>query len=201
MIYENNLRDEEAHRDNLDLYQIFQALCYVHGIDFNEMAWIHMDVHDDYFAAVVRNYRKANGLGPEQEIRVTLDDEDWDTFANGYYSIEAAKMMPGAMMDKIIIRREERPSSGTSYPAVVAEVMRFSFRELWDAESYFFGSSIESDVELEFEGSPGTETNPERVRTNLQGAFDGLNDSDDDSDVGSELEDMTKPDEGIYRFI
>ncbi|KAL2887717.1 hypothetical protein HOO65_040054 [Ceratocystis lukuohia] len=150
-IYENNLRDEKAHRKNLDLHQIFQALCYEHDIDFNEIGWIHMDVHDDYFASVVRNYRKANGLSPKQEIRVTVNDKGWDTFANDYYSIEAAKMVPDAIMDKIIIRREERPSSGTSYPAVVAEVMRFSFKELWDEESNISGPSIESDSELESE--------------------------------------------------
>ncbi|KKF94275.1 hypothetical protein CFO_g3388 [Ceratocystis platani] len=163
MIYENSLRDEKAHRMNLNLHQIFQALCYEHDIDFNEMGWIRMDIHDDFFASVVRDYRKANGLDPKQEIRVTLGDENWDTFANEYYSVEAAKMVPDAVMDKIIIRRQERRSSGTSYPAVVAEVIRFSFKTLPDEESNFSGPSSESDVEPEAEGSPGTDTNLERV--------------------------------------
>ncbi|KAL2886883.1 hypothetical protein HOO65_050004 [Ceratocystis lukuohia] len=156
-IQENNLRREKKDKLNLELHKIFQALCYQKSIDFNKMGWIYMDVHDTFITDFIRGYREVRGLGPKQEIRVTPDHKDWKTFATLYYSLDADKMVPGALIDKIIVRREERLRPDAIYPAVVAQVMGFSLKELpSNEESNAVDSPSESDARLESEG--GVET-------------------------------------------
>ncbi|PHH51440.1 hypothetical protein CFIMG_008673RA00001 [Ceratocystis fimbriata CBS 114723] len=127
-IYENNLRYEKASNENLKVHDIFQAVCHQQHVQFDDMRWIVMDVDDPFIYTAIRNYRIRNGLEQNEEIIVTPDHIDWKILYETVYYAQASKMVPGAQIDKIIVRRRQREMYTGRYSAVIADVIIFSLK-------------------------------------------------------------------------
>ncbi|KAL2888954.1 hypothetical protein HOO65_030455 [Ceratocystis lukuohia] len=127
-IPENNLRYEKASNENLEVHDIFQAVCHQQNVQFDDMRWIVMDVDDPFIYTAIRNYRIRNGLEQNEEIIVTPDHIGWKIFYETVYYAHASKMVPSAQIDKIIVRRRQREMYTGRYSAVVADVIIFSIK-------------------------------------------------------------------------
>ncbi|KAL2889426.1 hypothetical protein HOO65_030927 [Ceratocystis lukuohia] len=136
-IYDNNLRRERVHDDNLSLPEVFEALCYYKNVPCDQMTWIHMDIDQQFTLNALQDFRKNSFLSPTSEIIVTPDDLAWGTFSSNHYFQDASQMIPGSKIDRVIVKRKERRVGGSCNALKTTETIMFSFKE----RSSNFGSS------------------------------------------------------------
>ncbi|KAL2888921.1 hypothetical protein HOO65_030422 [Ceratocystis lukuohia] len=154
-IRDNKLDLELFREDRLRLHQIFQALCYKHKTPFREMKRVVMDITDPTTHLDVKRYRKTNGLGFEDEIKVTPNQPGWEAFSSAIYYRQATQMVPGAEVDEILIKEQRRDSRNFEYAAVIAEVMTISFKQRGlNDEDVLVDPTGTNDAELAAEGDP-----------------------------------------------
>ncbi|KAL1887202.1 hypothetical protein Cpir12675_006654 [Ceratocystis pirilliformis] len=128
-VYNNNLRRERVHDDNLGLPEVFGALCYYKNVPCGQMTWIHMEIDQKFTLDALEDFRMNSLLSPTSEIRVIPGDLAWDTFSNNHYFQDASQMMPGSKIDRVIVRRKERNVGGSCNPPEATETIMFSFKE------------------------------------------------------------------------
>ncbi|PHH51482.1 hypothetical protein CFIMG_008671RA00001 [Ceratocystis fimbriata CBS 114723] len=127
-IKNNYLHLEPPHENKLDVDKILEFACHYRKVDFHETKWIDMFVHDKDISDVIQKYRKDKDIGSD-EIKVTPYHADWGTFSETSYYKDAVKMMPGAIIDKILIRRQDFWKNHDKYHIVIAEVLSFSYKK------------------------------------------------------------------------
>ncbi|KAL1892044.1 hypothetical protein Cpir12675_004695 [Ceratocystis pirilliformis] len=129
-IFDNNLQEEYIHNGRLELYQIFECLCAKQDIKPENMKWVTMDIDNANVNIAIRNYRKRRLLKPKAEIVITpKDEDDWTTFSNTFYYKSASTMVPGAIINKIVIKRQERQLRDIDGQPRLVNVMMFSFKK------------------------------------------------------------------------
>ncbi|PHH49861.1 hypothetical protein CFIMG_007599RA00001 [Ceratocystis fimbriata CBS 114723] len=127
-ILDNKLHFERSHSCNLQTYEIVQALCYKRGIDVKKMKWSAMTVDDSSTLKTIRDYRESNGLGPRDDIKLVPTSQDWPIFADTRYHEFAYKMVPGANIDRIIVKSQTSLDTDVSGDEASApEMIMFSF--------------------------------------------------------------------------
>ncbi|KKF92610.1 hypothetical protein CFO_g5039 [Ceratocystis platani] len=129
-IRESVLHLEGPHKDRLELPQLFQALCYQQDIRFEEMKWVVMDIDDTATRSAVRAFRKNNNLNSNEEVRLTPNDQAWEIFSKTPYYKDAAKMVPGSEIDRILFRTQNRKIKSTDFPNMIYHIVMFSFKNL-----------------------------------------------------------------------
>ncbi|PHH49695.1 hypothetical protein CFIMG_006507RA [Ceratocystis fimbriata CBS 114723] len=115
--------------NTLRLSEISKAFCNEQGFEVDQLKWIIMDVLDAGTRSKIVSYREKHDLRPKDNIVITPDDLEFYTDLRSKYYWDAHDMVPGFEIDRIIISRQERLISGSAYPAIVAEMMAFSFQK------------------------------------------------------------------------
>ncbi|PHH49865.1 hypothetical protein CFIMG_007602RA00001 [Ceratocystis fimbriata CBS 114723] len=127
-IFNNKLHFERSHSCNLQTYEIVQALWHERGINVKKMKWSAMSVDDSSTLKTIREYRESNGLGPRDDIKLVPTSQDWPIFAGTRYREMAYKMVPGAEIDRIIVKSQTSSDTDASDgEAPASEMIMFSF--------------------------------------------------------------------------
>ncbi|KKF92250.1 hypothetical protein CFO_g5394 [Ceratocystis platani] len=128
-VYDNFLEFQTPDPLNLDIEEIYHALCHEYKTDYTDMNWIGMDIVDEVWRETIRLYRQDHGFDPTMKIRVTPGHPDWDLFITNRYFLDATRMVPNTDVLEISVRREVRPQFKDPRKIVVADVITFWFKE------------------------------------------------------------------------
>ncbi|KKF92255.1 hypothetical protein CFO_g5393 [Ceratocystis platani] len=76
----------------------------------------------------IREYRERNGLGPRDDINLVPTSQGWPIFTGTRYHEMAYKMVPGAEIDRIIVKSQTSLDTDVSDDEASApEMIMFSF--------------------------------------------------------------------------
>ncbi|PHH49863.1 hypothetical protein CFIMG_007603RA [Ceratocystis fimbriata CBS 114723] len=127
-VFSNKLHLENHDRYSRQTHQIIQALYHEHSMDIGKMKWCAMSIDHSSTLQTIREYRKSNGLGPTDDIKLVPTSQGWPTFASTRYYEFAYAMVPGANVDRMIVKGQTSLDTDVSDEAASApEMIMFSF--------------------------------------------------------------------------
>ncbi|PHH49859.1 hypothetical protein CFIMG_007600RA00001 [Ceratocystis fimbriata CBS 114723] len=127
-VFSNKLHLESHGIRNLQTYQIIQALHYEQGMDIKKMKWSAMSIDHSPTMETIREYRESNRLSPGDDIKLVPTSEGWAEFVRTLYYEMTYKMVPGAEIDRIIVKSQTSLDTDVSDgEAPASEMIMFSF--------------------------------------------------------------------------
>ncbi|KKF96159.1 hypothetical protein CFO_g1478 [Ceratocystis platani] len=134
-IFENNLQYEEDETDSLQLHEIIQALFLERDMDVNEIKWAAVSIDEPLARMASRDYRKANGLEPNEDIKIAATDPSWSMFSSTSSYESASQIVPGAQIDRMVVANSRPLGSNGKDQSVLSVMLMLSFKMPSDGDS------------------------------------------------------------------